>query len=234
MISTDIENNTGGMALFLHDARLERSSLINNTNSQGNNGGGAEFLVAEIVNSTVSGNHASATGAFFANSAVMDSSTIANNTADFAPGGVFLLERSAFRNSIISGNKVGASSLNCSSNMLGIGSAGHNLTDTASTDCDLTGATDTVSTNPLLGALANNGGATQTHLPLTGSPAIDHGDPLACPPADQRPSPRPRDGDNNGSSICDIGAVEIPEPGFLVGLGAGCVMLAALSRRRAR
>ena len=232
MLLTDIENNTGGMALFLHEARLERSSLINNTNSQGNNGGGAEFLAADIVNSTVSGNHASATGAFFANSAVIDSSTIHNNTADFAPGGVFLLERSAFRNSIVSLNKVGASSENCSSNMLGIGTAGHNLTDTASTDCDLTSGTDTVSTNPLLGALANNGGATQTHLPQTGSPAIDHGDPLSCPPADQRGSPRPRDGDNNGSSICDIGAVEIPEPGFLLGLGAGCAMLALLSRRR--
>ena len=232
MISTDIESNTGGMALFLHDARMERSSLINNNNSSGSNGGGAEFLAAEIVNSTISGNHASATGAFFANSAVMDSSTIHNNTADFAPGGVFLLERSAFRNSIVSLNKVGATSMNCSSNSLGIGSAGHNLTDTASSDCDLTNATDTVSTNPLLGALANNGGPTQTHLPLAGRPAIDHGDPLSCPAADQRPSPRPRDGDNNGSSICDIGAVEIPEPGFLLGLGSGCAMLAVLSRRR--
>lgn len=56
----------------------------------------------------------------------------------------------------------------------------------------------------MLGALADNGGATRTHLPLAGSPAIDAGDPAFAPPpaTDQRGEPRVQ-----GTAV-DIGAVE--------------------------
>ena len=234
LLRSTVEGNTGGMALFLHEARIERSSLLGNVNTVTGNGGAGEFLRVEFVNSTVSGNHAGATGALFAGRAVVDSSTIHANSADSAPGGLFLLERSAFRNSIVSENLVSGTSNNCSSNQLAIASAGHNLTDTAVGDCELDDATDTTSTNPQLGALANNGGTMRTHLPLAGSPAIDLGDSTSCPVSDQRGVGRPQDGDTNGSFICDIGAVEIPEPGFLAGLAAGCALLAGLSRRRRR
>jgi len=52
----------------------------------------------------------------------------------------------------------------------------------------LTGAGDQINTDPLLGPLQDNGGPTLTHLPLTGSPAIDAGDPeVTLPPYhDQR------------------------------------------------
>ena len=119
-----------------------------------------------------------------------------------------------------------------SSNPEAIGSGGHNITDTAVGDCELGAGTDRNLTNPQLGPVANNGGRSPTLLPLTGSPAIDTGDPLSCPEDDQRGFPRPRDGDGNGSSICDVGAVELPEPGFAAGLFAGCALLAWLSRRR--
>lgn len=61
----------------------------------------------------------------------------------------------------------------------------------------------------LLGPLADNGGVTYTHLPLPGSPAIDHVS-AGCPPpaADQRGAARPVDGDGDGSALCDAGAVE--------------------------
>ncbi len=53
--------------------------------------------------------------------------------------------------------------------------------------------------NPLLGPLADNGGPTQTHALLPGSPAIDMGDPMFTPPPDydQRGNPFGRliDGD---------------------------------------
>ncbi|MCU0307869.1 MAG: DUF11 domain-containing protein, partial [Thermoleophilia bacterium] len=73
-------------------------------------------------------------------------------------------------------------------------------------------ATDVQRANPLLGSLTDNGGGTDTHLPLAGSPAVDGGDPAGCresvfttPPGpvitiDQRGIPR--------QGRCDIGAAE--------------------------
>jgi hypothetical protein len=72
--------------------------------------------------------------------------------------------------------------------------------------------------NALLGPLANNGGPTQTHALLAGSPAIDAGNnstitnpPFTGPPfTDQRVSfSRIADGDGNGTAIVDIGAYEL-------------------------
>lgn len=54
-----------------------------------------------------------------------------------------------------------------------------------------------------LGALANNGGLTQTHLPQAGSPAIDGGNIGDCPATDQRGIHRPQ------MATCDVGAVEV-------------------------
>ena len=62
--------------------------------------------------------------------------------------------------------------------------------------------------DPMLGALANNGGPTQTHALLAGSPAIDRGNNTGAPATDQRGVARPRDGDGNGSLVVDIGAFE--------------------------
>jgi hypothetical protein len=62
--------------------------------------------------------------------------------------------------------------------------------------------------------LAPNGGPTQTHALVPGSPAIDAAGP-ACLDAsgaplvtDQRGRPRPVDGNGDGMTACDIGAVE--------------------------
>jgi hypothetical protein len=49
--------------------------------------------------------------------------------------------------------------------------------------------------------LSDNGGPTQTHALLAGSPAIDAG--ASCPTSDQRGAPRPQGG------ACDIGAYEL-------------------------
>lgn len=65
-----------------------------------------------------------------------------------------------------------------------------------------------VTANPLLGALANNGGATRTHLPAVGSPAIDaipSGASPACNASnkvEQRGLARPQ------GAACDIGATD--------------------------
>jgi hypothetical protein len=75
----------------------------------------------------------------------------------------------------------------------------------ASTTCGFTSA----SADPLLGALANKGGPTQTMRLLAGSPAIDRGNDAVCeaPPVDnkdQRGVTRPL------GAHCDIGAFEAP------------------------
>lgn len=73
------------------------------------------------------------------------------------------------------------------------------------TTCGLLEISDLPNSDPLLRPLGNYGGPTKTHLPLPGSPAVDHG--AGCPALDQRGAAR-NDGDNNGSIICDIGSTE--------------------------
>ena len=79
----------------------------------------------------------------------------------------------------------------------------YNLSSDDTCTTYLTEANDTYNTPAALGALADNGGVTVTHLPLAGSPLIDT---AVCQPdffIDQRDVVRPQNG------LCDIGAVEI-------------------------
>ncbi|MGF1471233.1 MAG: choice-of-anchor D domain-containing protein [Rubrobacteraceae bacterium] len=64
--------------------------------------------------------------------------------------------------------------------------------------------------DPGLGPLAANGGPTQTHALLAGSPAIDNVAEGECPPpeTDQRGFIRPQDGDTDGMLLCDSGSYE--------------------------
>ena len=93
-----------------------------------------------------------------------------------------------------------------------------------------------------LGALADNGGPTKTHLPQAGSPLIDAGDPaFAAPPStDQRGYARVY------NSRIDVGAVEVQPAvlpptggsnGLMATIGAGLLALGGalhLTGRRKR
>lgn len=68
---------------------------------------------------------------------------------------------------------------------------------------------DLVNTNPMLAALANNGGDTDTVAPMPGSPAIDHATFSHCGTVDQRHVLRPQ------GRACDIGAVEVRQSFWL-------------------
>jgi hypothetical protein len=84
-------------------------------------------------------------------------------------------------------------------------SEGYNFSDDDS--CGFTEPTDNVAdgNDPMLGALASNGGPTQTMLPLAGSPLIDAIQPISeCRvDVDQRGVSRPQ------IKGCDTGAVEV-------------------------
>jgi hypothetical protein len=79
-----------------------------------------------------------------------------------------------------------------------INSLGNNLSDDASFGI----AGDLINTDPLIGALGNYGGATQTYPLLPGSPAIDAGSSAGMPTVDSRGISRPQLG------AFDIGAFE--------------------------
>jgi predicted outer membrane repeat protein len=81
---------------------------------------------------------------------------------------------------------------------------GYNFSDDDT--CGFTASTSNVHTpnDPVLSALANNGGPTETLLPATGSPLLDAIPPATCGAAvDQRGVTRPQ------GTGCDVGAVEV-------------------------
>jgi hypothetical protein len=122
--------------------------------------------------------------------------SIAGENLKVAAGSVLLL------NTILADSPSGQ---NCSG---AVSDGGHNLSSDAS--CNFTNASSLNSISPRLGPLADNGGPTLTMALLAGSPALDAGDDLACPPADQRGIPRPQ------GSHCDIGALEVAQNYFRI------------------
>ena len=134
---------------------------------------------------------------------VVANSLGANNSVALG-GGVYIQDAAIFQNTIVADNSTGG---NCSGTVT---SKGYNLSTDGS--CNFTSAGDRNNTDPLLGALQNNGGLTATMALSSGSPAIDAGNPAGCTDAqghllttDQRGMPRPDKEDKVG---CDIGAYE--------------------------
>jgi hypothetical protein len=169
----------------------------------------------QIANSTFSNNRATGSGdrgamhisTNIASPIVVTNSTFVNNrspedfgiTSNVTGNGAITLDLS---HSIFQ-RAVGGENFAPQQNITVI-SRGYNISDD-DFGGKLTGTGDKIDTDPLLGALADNGGPTKTHMPLAGSPAIDAGDPafdLAVMPYDQRGYVRIFGG------RVDIGAVE--------------------------
>jgi hypothetical protein len=168
-----------------------------------------------ITNSTVSGNLASTDPAdsgigFGGGIATGDTApliathvTLVDNEADAGSNLGTVNGVATLRATIIASRAGTPAPSNCSLSLPAI-SLGFNLDDGTSCGFGPVPGTDLEGVEPQLAALANNGGPTQTHLPLGTSPVIDKVT-AGCPPpaADQRGTTRAK------GAGCEIGAVEL-------------------------
>ncbi len=207
-------------------ASVEVTSSTLSSNSAGDRGGGIfndndSCANLRIVNSTLSGNSGGAGGGgidFYGrgNGTLQIVHTTFNGNSATRGGGAINLEAGTLEIGHTIFN-TGASGANIANPAGTITSLGHNLSsDTAGGDATtdpgglLNATGDIRNTPPLLGPLQDNGGPTFTHALLSGSPAIDAGDPafVGPPDFDQRGSGFPRV--QNGR--IDIGAFESAAP----------------------
>jgi LPXTG-motif cell wall-anchored protein len=203
-IANSTVNGVDAAPLDVEDA----SSTATVTSSTFSNSSDAVFVgdgaTLHMTNSTVSGN-----GGDEADPGIDSSGTVTlqNVTVTKNDTGGIIAEDGTFdiTNTIIAGNGPSIDG-ECEVDDGTLTSHGGNLSD--DTSCNPI-STDHKGTPANLGPLANNGGPTMTHLPLTGSDAIDGGVATGCPKTDQRGVSRPQDGNNDGVAVCDVGAVEI-------------------------
>lgn len=228
----------GGGGIFSEgDVALSGSTVSGNSTTHSGGGifGCERTGALTLVNSTVSGNTATQWGGGIGiyhsrGNVTLANSTIASNSVGASGYGAGITLRNAYAsaavridNTIISGNLVGA---NANSKLASIvvgnvvggtppmpvaGVANLVYQGTAALDPSqsfVSFANTPITANPLLAALANNGGPTRTMLPQAGSPAIDAANDGVCfgslvNSIDQRNVMRPQ------GPHCDIGAVEV-------------------------
>jgi len=178
----------GAVALFSGDLRLIDSTLSGNRAS-GRGGGVFLFGYGDIAasNSTISANSADRGGAF-ANtygSLHLANSTIAFNTTTGNGGGVYFgypYYTLDLQSTIVAGNQAAGGAGDIWPPGMTVSGA-RNLVMAAP---GVSLPADTLSGDPLLQPLADNGGPTLTHRLGAGSPAIDAGNNMAALDFDQR------------------------------------------------
>ena len=199
---------------------LNRSTVSFNY-SAGDGGGiyANQYTFVEVMVSTISNNDASYDGGgIYASEAyiyVKNSTVAENNALEEARGGGLYNDLSSFElESSLIANNYADTGPDCNgddftSNGFNLIGNGANCTVNAYIDADQIG-TAVSPIDPRLGSLRNNGGPTNTHSLLPGSPAIDNG--AFCVEIDQRFRDVPIDGDGDGDAVCDVGAFEADFP----------------------
>jgi hypothetical protein len=206
---------------------IERSLFVNNTAISQNTGGGAVSCggPCRVINSTFSGNQVThdtpgtnqGGGAFWISplntSVVIDieASTITNNSAPHTGGGIRRQGTSGalnLRGTIVAGNDLVSDTTTARTDLFGaINLAGFNLIEDSTgfvgTETQDPG-TNLLGVDPMLDVLADNGGPTQTHALLAGSPAIGTG---TCTLIAGGPLELDQRGETR-MAPCDIGAFE--------------------------
>ncbi len=207
-------------SLSVSDSTISLNAVLND--GFGNASGGGISVgsgVHTITNTTINNNFSNSDGggiSIFGGTVTISNSTISNNGALESGGGIEVLGVLNLINSTITKNSSaqpgggiwisGRSLVNLGNsivaNQLSGGDCSAPVTTTLK-DMDSDGSCNVgITSDPLLGPLADNGGPTRTHAIAPGSPAIDAGDGSVCPLTDQRGISRPQ------GSACDIGAYE--------------------------
>jgi hypothetical protein len=194
-VSGNASDDGGGIANSGGTLNLRSSTVSDNRAGVYGAGGGIANSegTLSITGSTLSGNSAGTGGGIFnyqSTSMTITGSTISGNSASGAGGGVFTLAGSStatsISNSIITGNiaSTGSEIRNVSSVYLdGFNLIGDSSKTTAQAIYGVAvGATDILATSngtaptalaAIIAPLANNGGPTQTHALVAGSPALN-------------------------------------------------------------
>jgi predicted outer membrane repeat protein len=201
----------GGGAFYFHNSDL----VITATTFSNNAAPGAGAIQSDgstltLTNDTFAGNTATkglgGAIALFGNGGTMTNCTFANNQssggsgyfdAALAGGDTFTIQNTLFANNTTQDEY---SAMQCSDSATGTGDLQWPKTHVVGTAADTPCVTGITFADPQLGALADNGGPTQTLFPATASPAAGIG--TNCPSTDQRGQPRPSTG-------CTAGAVEL-------------------------
>lgn len=231
-----VSGEGGGGAVWCGGLTLIRSTLSGNTATEGGGfilGSKQDRTGLTIVNSTISGNHATdrfGGGRLFDCALTMTglppseislriaSSTITGNDAGQTFGGLYLpYAHGTLDSTIIHGNTVGGAAVGGPEDEGAGTGVDLFVTEITGGANNLVGDVpdfvvlpdDTISDDPLLGPLADNGGPTQTHAPGAGSPAIDAGNNTATLVTDQRGGHHVR----GYGAAPDIGALEVQPAG---------------------
>ncbi len=206
-----LECKTGGGIKDLSGVVTLIDSTVSGNTALGK-GGGLHVAcngTVVVINSTISGNTSreSGGGLYINGVGQFTHSTISGNNANtggglcFSGSGEkgFIRGQLNYTNTLIAGNTARMPKYGVADCLIGdLGSIGVNSANWVGDGT----CSPALSGDPLLSLLADNGGDTQTHALLAGSPAIDAIPPISCTlTADQRGQPR--------STPCDIGAVEV-------------------------
>jgi predicted outer membrane repeat protein len=223
------DGDTGGNAtLSVNASTFNGNSATGNASVGGGifNDGNSGSVTATVSNCTFSGNSAMESGGAIYHSGVDSPNadlivigcTFSGNSVNEAlgGGGIFIGNpptKLEIGNTILKTGPSGANIVTASSGTMVI-TRGYNLCSDNGAGV-LTNTTDQINTDPLLGLLADNGGPSLTHAPLSGSPAIDNGNGFGLT-TDQRGAPRPFLNANSilplGGDGSDIGAFEFGRP----------------------
>ena len=216
-------NEGGGGVLCLACALTVTSSTLSG-NTAGAGGGGIMIAFGEyapsapvIQNTTISGNTADEGGGVMLDggSPTISNSTIAFNDATTRGAGISATYYSytiELQSTIVSNNLRAGSERDVF--VIGSVDGANNVIPNAS-DSPAPMPGDTITADPLLQTLANNGGSTQTHALGEGSSAIDMGNDAAGLVFDQRGKPFMRE----FGGAADVGAFEVQPapPSYVIG-----------------